>query len=176
INAKRKASAAPLLLPWTRGANPVFLSSIPSTISVSHIYLPILVSAGLDTNHRVKEPTTPKSSLYLCNCREDHRTKCPVIEITGDDLLLLGQTFPVTEGNSCCKRQSPAETTGTPKSSYELWHYTLFCEIEAGKAKVALGLLLCSSGCVIQILIHDLSAEVKKRLASMAKEEEKDNE
>ncbi|PCD36748.1 hypothetical protein FGRA07_07752 [Fusarium graminearum] len=47
---------------------------------------------------------------------------------------------------------SPAETTGTPKSSYELWHYTLFCEIEAGKAKVA------------------------KRLASMAKEEEKDNE
>ncbi|KAF5233708.1 hypothetical protein FAUST_7959 [Fusarium austroamericanum] len=52
-------------------------------------------------------------------------------------------------------RQSPAETTETPKSSYELWHYTLFCEIEAGMAKVA--------------------AEVKKRLASMAKEEEKDN-
>ncbi|EYB29143.1 hypothetical protein FG05_13882 [Fusarium graminearum] len=59
-------------------------------------------------------------------------------------------------------RQSPAETTGTPKSSYELWHYTLFCEIEAGKAKVAR--LLVPSG---QSLID--------RLASMAKEEEKDN-
>ncbi|PTD08758.1 hypothetical protein FCULG_00010924 [Fusarium culmorum] len=48
------------------------------------------------------ERTDGEISILIC-C-EDHRKKYPgnygpVIEITRDDLLLLGQTFPVTERN-----------------------------------------------------------------------------